>query len=100
MRARCSRVYPSNWLVGGDFTNLDEVIYNAEDPDFFDFASLLPDTLPGGQSIYGAYFDDENYDLKHTGPGRVDHAQRRRRRARAKRVSVYDYVGQQAQTRR
>ncbi|ABO96274.1 predicted protein, partial [Ostreococcus lucimarinus CCE9901] len=38
------KVYPSNWIVGGDFTKLDE-------------------------SIYGAYFDDENFNLKHGGPG-------------------------------
>lgn len=63
------QVYPSNWIVGGDFTKLDEVVYNAADPDFFDFETLLPDAMPGGQSIYGAYFDDENYDLKHTGAG-------------------------------
>ena len=63
------KVYPGNWVVGGDFTKLDEVVYNAEDPDYFDFANLLPDAMPGGQSIYGAYFDDENYDLKHSGAG-------------------------------
>lgn len=63
------QVYPSNWIVGGDFTKLDEVVYNAADRDFFDFETLLPDAMPGGQSIYGAYFDDENYDLKHTGAG-------------------------------
>ena len=30
------KVYPSNWIVGGDFTKLDEVIYNGvkDDPRF------------------------------------------------------------------
>jgi cyclophilin family peptidyl-prolyl cis-trans isomerase len=63
------KVYPSNWIVGGDFTNLDSVVYNPNDPDYFDFATLLPDCAPGGQSVYGECFDDENYELQHVDAG-------------------------------
>lgn len=42
------KVYLLNWIVGGDFTKLDEVIYNVEDLDFFDFVNLLLDVLFGG----------------------------------------------------
>ena len=68
------KVFPGNWIRGGDFTELDDIVYDANDPDFFDFASLLPDAAPGGQSIYvtesGPYFDDENVDAySHDGPG-------------------------------
>ena len=41
------KVFPGNWIRGGDFTDLDEVVYDANDPDFFDFATLLPDAAPG-----------------------------------------------------
>jgi cyclophilin family peptidyl-prolyl cis-trans isomerase len=67
------KVFPGNWIRGGDFTDLDEVVYDANDPDFFDFASLLPDAAPGGQSIYvsedGPYFADESFAIAHDGPG-------------------------------
>ena len=44
-------VIPDRWCVGGDFTSKDG---------------------KGGKSIYGGqYFDDENYKLKHTGPGQL-----------------------------
>ena len=67
------KVFPGNWIRGGDFTDLDEVVYDANDPDFFDFAALLPDAAPGGQSIYvseeGPYFADESFAISHDGPG-------------------------------
>ena len=40
------KVFPGNWIRGGDFTDLDEVVYDANDPDFFDFPTLLPDAAP------------------------------------------------------
>ena len=67
------KVFPGNWIRGGDFTDLDEVVYDANDPDFFDFATLLPDAAPGGQSVYvsedGPYFADESFAITHDKPG-------------------------------
>eukprot|EP00958_Prasinococcus_capsulatus_P011929 scaffold1189_cov315-Prasinococcus_capsulatus_cf.AAC.2 len=63
---------------------MDPLVWSPESPECFDFPTLLPDPLPGGnrrallwmlvpgmdgQSIFDGYFDDENFDLAHAAGG-------------------------------
>lgn len=63
------KVWPALAIQSGDFSLRDPLVWNPEDPECFDFDELLPDVPPGGQSIFGAPFDDENFTLKHTSAG-------------------------------
>jgi hypothetical protein len=49
------------------------VLYDPNDPEYFDFATLLPGAARGGQSIYvsdaGPYFADESFAISHDKPG-------------------------------
>ncbi|KAH8021032.1 hypothetical protein HPB51_011811 [Rhipicephalus microplus] len=82
------RVIPGFMCQGGDFTCDDDIrgstIYcvvectGKKGVDYSVFPMFVPDYLTGdiprghgtgGKSIYGTKFDDENFQLKHTGPG-------------------------------
>ncbi|KAJ3086417.1 heme binding, partial [Physocladia obscura] len=68
------RVIPQFMAQGGDFTNHNGTGMKTEKSEklqkkinslkLYTFFSFL-----GGKSIYGEKFKDENFQLKHTGPG-------------------------------
>lgn len=65
------RIIPQFMLQAGDFTRGNKISWDKTIPSFFTFSvSFCVGDGRGGESIYnGNKFDDENFTLKHTGPG-------------------------------
>ena len=63
------RIIPRFMLQGGDFTRGNVRFFSL--PSFLLFTNTdhLSVQGTGGKSIYGERFPDENFKLKHTGPG-------------------------------
>lgn len=66
------RVIPNFMCQGGDFTAHNGMPSSLQRSLAHSLLTPLPSPLclgTGGKSIYGSKFEDENFTLKHTGPG-------------------------------
>mmetsp|Transcript_25546 Transcript_25546/g.35237 ORF Transcript_25546/g.35237 Transcript_25546/m.35237 type:complete len:338 (-) Transcript_25546:138-1151(-) len=64
------KVWPGVKILGGDFSVRDPLVWASDDPECFDFDTLLPDCAEGGQAVFGPEpFPDENFQLAHSGAG-------------------------------